>query len=175
MTPGEFKLRYQQAEPPELKAFREEEALEFEDVDDNDGFVRLPARRGKSLRLTAEERELLTEVGLPDNAPLLNFGELNDPVPLDEFPHCYQIGGTANGDPVCLDTKTREVVYFNHDLHVQRVLVNSSLLKLAECIVVFMEYSATDLSAEEREEQRLKALIQVDSALAAQENLWTNG
>ena len=175
MTPGEFKLRYQQAEPPELKAFREEEALEFEDSEDYDEFVRLPARRGKNLGLTAEERELLTKVGLPENGPLMSYDELNYPQPLDGFPGCYQIGCTHDGAPVCLDTQTREVVYFNHDLHMQRVLVNSSLMKLAECIVVCMEHMKSDQDEAERDKKLLKALIEADPALASQQNIWVNG
>jgi|GEM_PF-4591476 len=170
MRPIEYKLRYEQAVGPELRAMFEDDP----DLAEGDGYSTLPARRGKNLKLSPVERELLSSVGLPENGPMLAF-ELNDPEPIEGIPHCFQIGSTPFGDPVCLDTKTREVVYFNHDRGMERVLVNSSLMKLAECLAVFMEHSNLPLDGVELHKRRLAALIEVDPALASQDSVWRHG
>ncbi len=112
-----------------------------------DGVVTFPAAAVASLAIAPADAEWLTDVGLPRSAaPFLSFGdhhEINIPTVAELWGHddrgryCV-IGSNGSGDPVAVDTAGNgAVVYLNHDNAFQRVLINSSVSKLAEALLAY--------------------------------------
>ena len=137
MTPTEFKSRFIASLPPIP-----------DDIDLSlDEFSTFPAERIAKLRIRDVDRRLLAECGLPiDAAPFLSFGLSADRVlmPLDDFPDSVVIGHNGSGDMICIDqAAVGAVVYYNHDNHMQRVFMNSSILQFAECLCLFSEFMRT--------------------------------
>ena len=112
------------------------------------------AKAVDALKIPAESKRFLKVAGLPDSAaPFLDFeydakrGAIPTIVEVWKLPptyDCYRvIGWNGSGDPVCLDeSKAGEVVYLNHDNEFQRVFVNTSVERLAGCLLVFREMVA---------------------------------
>jgi hypothetical protein len=99
--------------------------------------------------LDEEDATLLLANGLPrDASPFLSFEAYSlkqVESRLETFgisQSYFPIGHTGSGDVMAIDLKTREVVYFNHDLDNNRVLINSSLLQFLECLCVYQEHLA---------------------------------
>ena len=127
MTPAEFRDRWT-AEGGELVAF--------------------PPDALTGVRVRPAARIFLRDVGLPRSAaPYLDFrSPQQSPLPTaseiwrlpDSFAHYRVIGSNGFGDPVCIDEDEEgSIVYLNHDNGFARVFVNSSVPKLAECLLAF--------------------------------------
>lgn len=137
MTPAEFKSRFIASLPPIP-----------DDIDLSLGdFATFPNERIAKLRVSDADQRLLAECGLPvDASPFLSFGLSSDRVlmPLDEFPDSVAIGHNGCGDMICIDQSSGgAVVYYNHDNHMQRVFMNSSLVQFAECLYLFANFMQT--------------------------------
>ncbi len=137
MTPYEFKSRFLASLPPLP-----------DDIDLLlDQFVSFPPELAAKLNIAEADRQLLIESGLPaDAAPFLSFGLSVGRVlqPLTEFPDSVAIGHNGSGDLICLDqSDVGAVVYYNHDNHMQRVFMNSSLIQFAECLCFFARFMQT--------------------------------
>ena len=98
------------------------------------------------VRLSEPDRELLTQVGLPETAaPFLSFGRYVDFLDLSRSDErigplvegLVQIGSDGAGNPICLEAATGDVVLVDHDHEFGRQFVNSSVLQLAESLVVY--------------------------------------
>ncbi|MGY0653039.1 SUKH-4 family immunity protein [Luteimonas sp. A537] len=91
--------------------------------------------------------DLLLEQGLPrDASPFLTFYAYSQPEiesrkEVFGIPEsCFPIGHNGSGDVLVVDTDTREIIYFNHDNHNVRVLINSSLPQFAESLCIYQEH-----------------------------------
>ena len=106
-------------------------------------------------RLSKATIDFLITCGLPEScAPGLsfdNYNELTIPTPNevfkidnDELNDFLMIGSNGSGDPVCIDSKNEnEIVYLNHDNDFEKIFMNSSAQKLAECIIRYSEFNAS--------------------------------
>jgi hypothetical protein len=163
VTPTEFKSRFIASLPPIP-----------DDIDLSlDEFSTFPAERIVKLRIRDVDRRLLAECGLPiDAAPFLSFGLSADRVlmPLDDFPDSVVIGHNGSGDMICIDQAAAgAVVYYNHDNHMQRVFMNSSILQFAECLCLFSEFMRTKDA-----ETFARHVELVDSPALAAGSFWPN-
>ena len=138
MTPAEFKSRFISLLPDDIP----------DDLDLGlDAFVLFPAARAATLRIPDADRAFLTDSGLPeDAAPFFSFGL--DPeralMPLDEFPDSVMIGHNGCGDAICVDQAAGgAVVYYNHDNHMQRILMNSSISTFAASLCAYSSFMRT--------------------------------
>ena len=138
-----------------------------------DAFVLFPVERIATLKISDVDRRLLAECGLPaDASPFLSFGLSPDRVlmPFDEFSDSVAIGHNGCGDTVCIDQSAEgAVVYYNHDNHMQRVFMNSSLVQFAECLCLFAQFMRTKDS--NTFNQQVKS---VDSAALTADSFWPN-
>jgi hypothetical protein len=137
MTPSEFKARFLASLPS---------------IPDNidlslDEFVLFPLERVQALRIADADKRILVESGLPaDASPFLSFGLSDDRMllPIDGFPESFAIGHNGCGDHICIDQSAAgEIVYYNHDNNMRRVLMNSSLGQFAESLCLFAEFMKT--------------------------------
>ena len=163
MTPAEFKSRFIASLP-----------IIPDDIDLTlDEFVSFPIERIAALRVNEADRRLLAECGLPaDAAPFLSFGLSADRVlvPLDDFPDSVAIGHNGCGDMICIDQSAGgAVVYYNHDNHMRRVFMNSTLVQFAECLCLFANFMQTKDASTFTQQLKLVDL----SALAAG-TFWPN-
>ncbi len=104
----------------------------------------------QTLPIPPESLEFLTLAGLPDSAaPFLSFGASHThtlPSVADtwsqppDFDRFRIIGSNSSGDPICIDLLTNAaVVYLNHDDAFDRIFMNTSVDRLAECLLAFRE------------------------------------
>ncbi len=106
-------------------------------------------------RLAQDTIEFLLECGLPNQAaPCLNFNSnylSNIPTVNEWFEINFEglndyvvIGSNGSGDPVCIDLKKgNEIVFLNHDNDFERIFINSSIKKFANCLIVYAEFIIT--------------------------------
>jgi hypothetical protein len=125
---------------------------------------------------------------LPEKAaPFLNFaprcsGTLervstawHQPVAFDRY---RVIGHNGSGDPVCIDeAEDGQVVYLNHDNRFERVLMASSVITLAECLIQVRDFIAEvggilDPIAPERIEPLVELLRGIDPIACADNGYW---
>jgi hypothetical protein len=136
MTPSEFKSRFIEL----LPAVPADLDLQL------DRFVTYPHQRVAALQLPDDHKAFLAESGFPaDAAPFLNF-DCGDHLltVLDDFPDSFMIGSNNYGDPICVDlADSGTVVYYNHDNHMKRVFINSSLPLFAESLCAFSQLMRT--------------------------------
>jgi hypothetical protein len=163
VIPSEFKTRFI-ASLPEIP----------DDVDLSlDEFASFPPEQVGNLRISDADKRLLIECGLPaDASPFLSFGLTANRVlmPLAEFPHSVAIGHNGSGDMICIDQSTGgAIVYYNHDNHMQRVFMNSSLMQFAECLCLFAEFMQTKDST-----SFTRKVFAVDPAALAPQAFWPN-
>jgi hypothetical protein len=125
-------------------------------------------------RLASEDADLLKRQGMPRAAaPNLSF-EAYSPEEMDELlqssglPDSFiPIGHNGSGDIVAIDTKSREIIYINHDADDVRVFINSSLQQFAESLCIYREH----LTRQELQEC-LGAIRRVDAAAVAAGAMW---
>jgi hypothetical protein len=116
----------------------------------DDRLVRFPDTAVMPLALPEDCKQFLMTAGLPASAaPYLSFEAPSPPSELtrvsevysrlpDRFGRYRQIGSTGSGDPVALDEgQNGEVVYLNHDDGFRRILVNTCVTRLAECLLAY--------------------------------------
>ena len=167
LSPQQFKNRWQRESDEHLNIF--------------------PESSLSDVRLPADARIFLIEAGLPDQAaPFLDFGPPKSGTLQrvsvlwhrgPEFSRYRIIGGNGSGDPVCLDEDSQgQVVYLNHDNRFQRVLMASSIVTLAECLVelrdVIAEADDTESVTPDRYDQLLERLRTIDPAACEPEGFW---
>jgi hypothetical protein len=125
-------------------------------------------------RLAKEDSYLLGKHGLPRYAaPFLSFHAYSQPeiesrkqhlgIPESYFP----IGHNGSGDILAIDTDSREVVYFNHDSHNQRVFINSSVRQFAESLCIYQEHLGNGAMAE-----CLGAIAAIDTRASTIGSMW---
>lgn len=141
MTPAEFRKRLL----TRLVAFSN---MQKEVSAQMSAFVHFDDALLSKFSLTRADIEFLTQYGLPrDAAPFLNFNayserELDDMYALHGVPkNFFPIGQNGSGDMLGIEILSREVVYLNHDRHMERVFVNTSLYQFAECLCLYQEHS----------------------------------
>ncbi len=141
------------------------------------------------VHLPADAKQFLAEAGLPETAaPELNFeppgrGTLHRVSIAWQQPPTFNryriIGSNDSGDPLCLDDIAEgQVVYLNHENRFERVLMASSVVTLAECLVEFRD--AIFEAGGDRDAipaKRLKALLQhfyaIDPAVCVAGGFWS--
>ena len=65
-------------------------------------------------------------------------------MPLDQIPDSVMIGHNGCGDAICVDqAEGGAVVYYNHDNHMQRVFMNSSLAAFAASLCAYSSFIRT--------------------------------
>lgn len=139
------------------------------------------------VRLPADARAFLVESGLPvESAPFLGFeppkgvalqrvsAVFHQPAAFDRY---RIIGSNGSGDPICIDEAANgQIVYLNHDNRFQRVLMASSVVSLAECLLelrdVIEDAGGTKLVAPERYRQLLERLRAIDPAACELDGYW---
>lgn len=168
LTPQQFKERWTREEDQFLNVF--------------------PESSLSDVRLPANAHAFLIGAGLPaDAAPFLNFeppksGTLpkvsvawHQPPAFDRF---RIIGGNGSGDPVCLDESADgAVVFLIHDNDFQRVLMGSSVMTLAECLLELRDLISTagDDTASvsvEQYDRLLERLRAIDPAACTPNGFW---
>ena len=134
------------------------------------------------VKISADTRNFLLEAGLPESAaPFLNFevpknGSLPAVSQVWKLPetcsHFRVVGFNGSGDPICLDENAfGAVVYLNHDNRFERVLMNTSVLHLAESLLVFRD-CVKKRATEESEEWCLEELKRVDEIAWQRNSFW---
>ena len=124
--------------------------------------------------LRTDDADFLVTQGLPrDAAPFLNFcaysqfklAEVREVfgVPDSHFP----IGHNGSGDVIAVDSTTGQVVYFNHDDHNARVLINSSLRQFADSLCIYQEHHNKRAIEGAR-----SAILAIDPAALQQGAMW---
>ena len=115
-----------------------------------DRLVSFPQELIDELLISKDEKIFLVEAGLPEEAsPFLTFGQTTKeflaPVNKvwglpDDYNRYRIIGSNVSGDPICIDQLTYgAVVYLNHDMQFKSVLINSSVIYLAESLLAYRE------------------------------------
>ncbi|MHA6195670.1 SMI1/KNR4 family protein [Pseudomonas wadenswilerensis] len=124
--------------------------------------------------LPREDSSFLTTQGLPcDAAPFLSFyaysqSEIESRLKIFGLPEsCFPIGHNGSGDVVAIDMDSRQVVFFNHDFHNERVLINSSLPQFAESLCIFKEHFENKSMAD-----CLVAIAAIDPQAAEPGSMW---
>ena len=137
MNGTEFKKRFVESLPP----MPQEIDLRF------DEFVSFDSQVLKASGLNDKVTEFLLEAGLPrDASPFLSFQSYsaNDIEKRKEVfgieDEYIPIGINGSGDPLVIDTKSGEVLYFNHDDNMRKVFINSSIWQFAACLCIYQEH-----------------------------------
>ncbi len=110
------------------------------------------------LNLSQSTIDFLTTCGLPnDAAPFLTFCSDTDDIfeginkltnQYDflepEFDKYVVIGSSGNGDPIAINTENNDqVVLLDHEDNFSSIFFNSTILTLAECLVVYRDFILT--------------------------------
>jgi hypothetical protein len=135
LTPRDFKRRWLDLLPPENASMN----LGLE------RFAEFPDDVLGMLELSLHDSAILRDAGLPvDGASFLSFGRSphyvlqileNDRVP--DAKQWRLIGHTGSGDPICLHSRSGEIIYFDHDNTMAKVFMNSSITTLALSLCAF--------------------------------------
>lgn len=155
---------------------------------EGDHLIAFPQHALSDVQLPSDARAFLIEAGLPvDAAPCLNFespasGTLTRVSVVWHQPPTFDryriIGSNGSGDPICIDDEVSgQVVYLNHDNCFQRVLMASSVIALAECLVQFRDFIAEvggvlDPIAPERFEPLIERLRTIDPSVCGEDGYW---
>ena len=90
----------------------------------------------------------------------------------ENYSHFRIIGFNGSGDPICLDENVfGAVVYLNHDNRFERVLMNTSILHLAESLLVFRS-CIEKIEIAESEQRCLEELQRIDEIAWQETNFW---
>ncbi len=155
---------------------------------EHEHLVLFPQQSLADVRLPADAQSFLVEVGLPeDAAPFLSFkpprsGTLQRVSAnwrqSSEFNRYRIIGSNGSGDPVCIDEEAGgQVVYLNHDNHFQRVLMASSVITLAACLLQVRDFAAESGGFDEMMtagsfEPLIARLRSIDPAVCGEDGYW---
>ena len=144
--------------------------------------LHFPPESLADVKIPVDARNFLLEAGLPDSAaPFLNFevpkkGSLPTVSQEWKLPENYShfrvIGFNGSGDPICLDENASgAVVYLNHDTRFERILINTSVLHLAESLLAFRSCIEKRKIAES-ELWCLEELERIDKIAWQETNFW---
>jgi hypothetical protein len=142
--------------------------------------VVFPAPQVTSLNIPDRDKQILTECGLPQDAPpFLSFGRLGTHLLKsageicglpESYNHFRAIGTNSSGDLICLDVEdSGRVVYLNHGRHNEAVSMNSSVSTLAVSLCAFQEFLRSHDANACRDEIRA-----VDPEALAQGHFWSD-
>jgi SUKH-4 immunity protein len=124
----------------------------------------------RSLILSKEDRYWLEKVGFPqDAAPYLNFGHCRYPRELVPAEYVF-LGSTNDGDLICLEPRSGNVVRLDHETVTGPFLINSSLSAFAECLCLFREHLAAKSL-----DKCLEAMAAVDAVVVGESEFWKSG
>ncbi|SFB99344.1 SUKH-4 immunity protein [Bacillus sp. OV322] len=115
------------------------------------GLINYDEKIIKSFTLSQETKDFLIEAGFPESAPpFLTFesavnggGEKlikrNNKLSkmYDKF---IYFGFTGSGYPICIDESNSELVYIDYDNENKVVLINSTITKFAEALLVYVDF-----------------------------------
>lgn len=156
-------------------------------VPDSDRLVTAPPKLIAGVSLSDENRQFLTEAGLPEScAPCLTFEDVaqglqriwevfapgqwktNEKLGLERY---GMIGSDGAGNPICLDEQTGRVVLIDHELLFDPkvrdrsiTFVNSSIRQLCECLLAVSTLPSAELTS---------AIQQIDKPAAASGTFWS--
>jgi hypothetical protein len=137
-------------------------------------FVKFNKIMIESLKLSPEDRAILLKVGLPESAaPFLDFNaydidKLNDYSVLVPDPaRFYIIGHNGSGDAIAIDKNIGHIVFFNHDMDLEKVFINSSVVKLAKCLCLYAENRKS-----KNPDELFDKLVSTDSAIEDGKSFW---
>lgn len=126
--------------------------------------------------LPAPDAEFLLKHGLPrDAAPFLSFEAYSQAEAQRRLAifaianHYYPLGHTGSGDVIALDRHSGTIVYFNHDAHHARVLINTSLPQFARSLCVFQAHLRDNTMA-----RCLPEIECIDPAAAVPGTMWAD-
>jgi len=116
-----------------------------------DTVVRFPDCEVTTLALPDEHRLFLTRAGLPrEAAPFLAFGAVKKrfllpvtevwPLASRRLGSYRVIGSTGNGDSICVVEDAGAVVVLDHDREFRETFVNTSVIHLAESLLLFRAF-----------------------------------
>ena len=109
-------------------------------------FVKFKKSMIEPLNLNSDDRDILIKVGLPGSAaPFLDFSaygidtldDYADLVP--DASRYYIIGHNGSGDAIAIDINNGHIVYFNHDMDLEKVFMNSNIVSFIECLCLYAE------------------------------------
>ena len=169
MNPSEFQSRFRAglASNPRLKNMPDllQERSEFVSFND-----RTLVQGG----LHPDDVTFLVSGGLPRQAaPFLSFSaysasELHELHSLYDMPtFLFPLGANGSGDALGIDVKSREVVYLNHDDHMRRVFVNSSVSQFAHTLCLYQEALIAGIT-----HSVLSQIASIDPFAAAPDAMW---
>ena len=158
MTPSDFRVRFTSALSPELRGLN----LKL------DEFKVFPDDGNAAQLLTEQDRRFLREIGMPRSAaPFLSFRH-HPETDYDYLPDgYYPIGSDGAGNAICVDSGSGNVILLDHDFKMQRIFLNSTLLKFAECLCLYTEHLTI-----EKMEKCFDAMRAADAELVAQGDWW---
>lgn len=170
-----------------------EEFLERWD-DDTTEMVVYDAESVSSLNISDESKTFLIECGFPDEAaPYLNFESFEDSEILrlsetygneSEYSKYIYIGTDGDGLPICINEETEEITIIDVFEKQDPVFVNSSVLQMAECLLLYYEFlkkimevngedAALDYNADEKSLNWIIEMItKTDSNAMDEGSLW---
>lgn len=169
MTPSEFRLRFL-ANVAAMPGLERNPGLREEFGE----FVSYDGALLQRLGVSAENAAFLTEVGLPRQCPpMLDFRaysmtELEDFYRTESIPRSlFQLGGNNYGDPLGIELSTQNVVFLNHDRHMERIFINSSMSTFTEALCLCQELLLT------KDADRFWAALEsVDPEATADGSMW---
>jgi hypothetical protein len=144
-------------------------------IRDDFGFVTYPVEDWALVPLDLESRAILVDVGLPDAAaPYLSFragpGMLQAAMEwsggAEELERFIEIGADGAGNPIAVDKSDASVWLLDHDRAFDRFFVNSTVARLAECLLVFWYWS------ESSEDTLTAALASVEPLAVEPGSFW---
>ena len=115
------------------------------------GLVNYEKSNINSFSFTNETKDFLIKAGLPESAPpfltfesSINGGGIRLTERNKSLGEMYDrfiyLGYTGTGYPVCIDESNSEVVYIDYDNGNNNVLINSTIVKFAESLLVYVEF-----------------------------------
>ncbi|MFU7588221.1 SUKH-4 family immunity protein [Priestia sp. RMT2NF4] len=115
------------------------------------GLVNYDEKIINSLPLSQETKDFLIEAGFPESSPpFLTFEsavsgggerliEKNNKLETTYHKFLY-FGFTGSGYPICIDESNSELVYIDYDNDNKVVLINTTIAKFAEALLVYVEF-----------------------------------
>src|SRR4051812_38757180 len=156
LTPEAFQMRYRASLSPQLLDFG------------LGAFVQFPADELAATTLSAEDQLRLAEVGMPRAAaPYVGFGHVAPGTGPDLPDGYFCIGHTGNGDPLCIDQDSGEVVYLFHEDGMKYDFINSSLAQFQECLCIYQEHRSRGALAD-----CFTAMCAIDAVLEEEQGFW---
>lgn len=159
------------------------------------GLVNYEESNINSFSLTNETKDFLIKAGLPESAPpFLTFESSTEGggVRLTEknnslgkmYDRFIYLGYTSNGYPVCINESESEVVYIDYDNENNSILINSTIAKFAESLIIYVEFikkvkavNGRRAYIEKNATKELldwlsKSLLQIDTVALIQGGFW---